>query len=41
MQGVTLESTPETVVFDELEWKVFKLPAEVRALLPMDDEQAG
>lgn len=41
MPGVTIGSMPQTVVFDQLEWKVFKLPAEVRALLPMDDEQAG
>jgi len=39
VQGITIEVTIDTVVFDKVEPKIFELPKEIRALLPEDGEQ--
>lgn len=38
VQGMTIESTTEAVVFDKVDSKIFELPKEIKALLPADDD---
>lgn len=41
VQGMIIESTTDSVVFDKVEMWVFELPKEIRALLPLEGDGDG